>query len=80
MNKMDILRDALYDKMYSQAFYNDQMLMMVNPEVRHLFMRLRDEEARHVLFLRTELLHMESNPFPITKILPGLERRPRFRM
>ncbi len=80
MNKLDLLYDVLADKMWSQTFYNEQMLMMVNPVARELFRRLRDEEAQHVLALRTEIIALESNPFPVNKILPGLEAHPRFRL
>ncbi|RKO68099.1 hypothetical protein [Desulfofundulus salinus] len=80
MNKLDLLYDVLIDKIWSQTFYNEQMLLMVNPVARELFMRLRDEETQHVLVLRTEIIAMEANPFAPTKILPGLETRPRFRL
>lgn len=73
MNKLDLLYDVLTDKMWSQNFYNAQMLLMLNPVARDLFRRLRDEEDRHIFTLRTEIVALEANPMAASKILPGLE-------
>jgi len=80
VNKLDLLYDVLTDKMWSQNFYNAQMLLMLNPVARDLFRRLRDEEDRHIFTLRTEIVALEANPMAASKILPGLETRPRFRL
>ncbi|WP_027718285.1 hypothetical protein [Desulfovirgula thermocuniculi] len=76
MKKLDLLYDLLCDKMFSQRFYNEQLLLTVNPAARRLFAALRDEEAQHVLYLRTEILHLESAPFPPGRIIPALRARP----
>ncbi|SHI85817.1 hypothetical protein [Desulfofundulus thermosubterraneus] len=80
MNKLDLLYDALTDKLWSQHFYNEQVLMTVNPVARDLFTRLRDEEGQHVLALRSEIIAMEANPLPPNRIMSGLEKRLRFRL
>ncbi|OAT81281.1 hypothetical protein [Desulfotomaculum copahuensis] len=80
MNKLELLYDVLHDKMHSQVFYNEQMIRITNPVAHQLFMRLRDEEAQHILRLRMEILTLETRPFPINKILPGIEANPRFRL
>lgn len=80
MNKLDLLYDALTDKLWSQHFYNEQVLMMLNPAARDLFTRLRDEEGQHVLALRSAITAMEANLFPPNRIMPGLDKHPRFRL
>ncbi|MGB9804347.1 hypothetical protein, partial [Desulfofundulus sp.] len=62
LNKLDLLYDVLSDKMWSQSFYNAQMLLMLNPEARDLFRRLRDEEDQHILTLHTEIVALEASP------------------
>jgi rubrerythrin len=80
LNKLDLLYDALTDKLWSQHFYNEQFLMIVNPIARNLFARLRDEESQHVLTLHRAIAAMEANPFPPSRILPGLNKNPRYRL
>jgi len=80
VNKLELLYDVLHDKMHSQTFYNEQLIRMTNPVLRQLFTHLRDEETEHILRLRTEILTLETRPFPVHKILPGLSANPRFRL
>lgn len=69
MNTKDLLYDAMQDKFSSQRFYNDTMLGIINPSVRELFKKFRDEEERHGVVLQREILAIEAKPFPVNKII-----------
>ncbi len=69
MNTKDLLYDIMQDKFSGQRFYNDAMLGVINPSVRELFKRLRDEEEKHGIILQREILAIESKPFPVNKII-----------
>ncbi|MCT4605154.1 MAG: hypothetical protein N4A64_03470 [Marinisporobacter sp.] len=68
MKKVDILKDLLQYKISNQLFYNENLIQIRNPEVRHLFSQLRDDEMREVMKLQKDIERLEAKPFSISKI------------
>jgi len=54
MNTIDFLQDYLQDEMMLQSMYNNYMMKISNPEVRQLFMQLRDGKMKNVTQLQQE--------------------------
>ena len=73
MDSQNLLNDALEDKMRNQAFYNEAAVKVRNPSARQLFIKLRDEEMKHIDILQKEIVAMENKPFSVTKILAKLK-------
>ncbi|AQS58661.1 hypothetical protein [Desulforamulus ferrireducens] len=73
MDSLKFLEDALEDKIKNQAFYNDAAVRVINPSARQLFIKLRDEEMRHIDVLQKEVVAIENKPFTVTKILARLK-------
>ncbi len=69
MNTLNYLYRALEEKIDSQCFYNEMSVRVFNPAARHLFTRLRDEEAAHVRVIQKEIASIESRPHPVNIIL-----------
>lgn len=55
MNTIDLLHDSLQDEMVSQSMYNKYMMKISNPEVRQLFIQLRDEKMKNITQLQQEI-------------------------
>lgn len=73
MDSKEFLNDALEDKMMNQAFYNDASVKVRNPSARQLFVKLRDEEMKHIDILQKEIVAIENKPFTVTKILAKIK-------
>ncbi|MEW6697424.1 MAG: hypothetical protein ACOY35_06665 [Bacillota bacterium] len=73
MDSLEFLNDALEDKIRNQTFYNDAAVRVRNPSARQLFLKLRDEEMRHIEILQKEVVAIENKPFPVTKILAKIK-------
>ncbi|CCO09083.1 hypothetical protein [Desulforamulus hydrothermalis] len=73
MDSLELLSDALEDKIKNQMFYNDAAIRVRNPSARQLFLRLRDEEMKHIEILQKEVVAIENKPFTVTKILARLK-------
>ena len=74
MKDNDILKDLLQFKMSSQAYYNESMMNITNPEARQLFTQMRDDETRAVLKLQQKISRVEAKARIISKILPSRSR------
>lgn len=75
MDALNYLYQVLEEKINSQGFYNELSVKVTNPSARQLFTRLRDEEMEHIDVIQKEILFIESKPFPVNKIIAGLEVR-----
>ena len=73
MDSLEFLNDALEDKVRNQAFYNEAAVRVRNPSARQLFIKLRDEEMRHIDVLQKEVVAIENKPFNVTKILARIK-------
>lgn len=73
MDSLEFLNDALEDKIRNQAFYNEAAVHVRNPSARQVFIKLRDEEMRHIDILQKEVVAIENKPFAVTKILAKIK-------
>lgn len=73
MDSLELLNDALEDKMRNQMNYNDAALLIRNPSARQLMLKFRDEEMRHVEMLQKEIVAIENKPNAVTKIMTRLK-------
>ncbi len=73
MDTLDLLYDALKDKMENQMFYNEQAVKIANPMARQFFINLRDEEMQQITMLQKKINAIEGKPFPVSKILPKIQ-------
>ncbi|MDD3652806.1 MAG: hypothetical protein PHO01_01280 [Desulfotomaculaceae bacterium] len=69
MDALNYLYQALDQKIYNQAFYNELSVKVTNPAARRLFTRLRDEEMVHIEMLQKEITAIEAKPFPVNRII-----------
>jgi predicted LPLAT superfamily acyltransferase len=74
MKEADVLKDLLSYVAALQSFYNDNVLNIVNPEARQLFIQLRDDETRFVVKLQQKIERVESKARIISRILPAKNR------
>lgn len=68
MKKVDVLKDLLQYKITNQLFYNENLIYITNPEVRHLFSQLRDNEMREIIKIQKNIERLDAKPFNISKI------------
>ncbi|MFZ5966894.1 MAG: hypothetical protein ACOYVK_06940 [Bacillota bacterium] len=70
MEDLDILKDILDYRIANQMFYNESIIHITNPEVRQMFVQLRDDETRAVMNLQEKIKRMQTKPNIISKIFP----------
>lgn len=73
MDNLEFLNDVLEDKIRNQTFYNEAAVIIRNPSSRQLFLKLRDEEMKHIDILQREIVKIENKPFTVTKIFAKLK-------
>lgn len=69
-----MLKDILEYKISNQLFYNDNLIHIVNPEVRQLFSQMRDDEMREIEKLQQKIKRLQAKPYLISKIFPTKSR------
>jgi len=52
MNNMNMLNDMLHTEMMNQSMYNKYMMDIQNPEVRQMFMQMRDGKMQQITQLQ----------------------------
>ncbi|PAB59923.1 hypothetical protein [Anaeromicrobium sediminis] len=62
MKNEDILKDLLGTKTENQRMYNEFMIKSRNPELRKLFLDLRDDEMRYISELQQKIEKLEAKP------------------
>lgn len=60
MNDMNRLQDALHTEMMNQMKYNMYMMNVLNPEMRQMFMNMRDGKLQQITQLQGEINKMMS--------------------
>lgn len=60
MNDMNRLQDALHTEMMNQMKYNMYVMNVLNPEVRQMFMNMRDGKMQQITQLQGEINKMMS--------------------
>jgi hypothetical protein len=58
MSNIDFLNDSLQDEITLQIKYNKYMIDIQNPEVRQMFMQMRDEKMQNITQLQQEIKKM----------------------
>lgn len=60
MNNLNMLNDMLHTEMMNQAMYNKYMMNIQNPEVRQMFMQMREGKMQQITQLQQEIKNMMS--------------------
>lgn len=60
MNNINKFNDMLHTEMMNEAMYNKYMMDIQNPEVRQMFMQMRDGKMQQVTQLQQEIKKMMS--------------------
>jgi len=55
MNNLNMLQDMLHTEMMNQSMYNMNMMEIQNPEIRQMFMQMRDGKMQQVTQLQQEI-------------------------
>lgn len=71
MKEPDIYADIMQYRISNQKQYNDDLIIVRNPEVRQLFTQLRDDELRAVVKLQQRLERLKSPPGIVARIFPA---------
>lgn len=75
MEDIDILKDILQYRIINQVSYNENLINVRNPEVRHTFTQLRDDEMRDIIRIQQKIERNKGSSGIIAKIIPN---RPKF--
>lgn len=70
MEDIDILKDILQYRIINQVSYNENLINVRNPEVRHIFTQLRDDEMRDIVKIQQKIERNKGTTGIITKIIP----------
>ncbi|MPM11712.1 hypothetical protein SDC9_58062 [bioreactor metagenome] len=57
MNNLNMLHDMLHTEMMNQTMYNKYMMDIQNPEVRQMFMQMRDGKMQQITQLQQEIMN-----------------------
>lgn len=60
MMNMNMLNDVLHTEMMNQTHYNKYMMDVQNPELRQMFMQMRDSKMQQITQLQQEIQKMMS--------------------
>lgn len=75
MEDLDILKDILQYRVINQISYNENLVNVRNPEIRHTFTQLRDDEMRDIVKLQQKIERNKSTGGLVAKIIP---KRPKY--
>ena len=70
MEDIDILKDILQYRVINQISYNENLINVRNPEVRHTFTQLRDDEMRDIVKIQQKIERNKGATGIIAKIIP----------
>ena len=68
MQNINIVKDILTYRSTSQKYYNEQLIIIRNPEVRQMYIQLRDDEMRAVTKLQQKEKRLDAQTTVIQKI------------
>ena len=57
MNNLNMLHDMLHTEMMNQSMYNKYMMDIQNPEIRQMFMQMRDGKMQQITQLQQEIMN-----------------------
>jgi hypothetical protein len=75
MEDIDILKDILQYRIINQVSYNENLINVRNPEVRHTFTQLRDDEMRDIVRVQQKIERNKGSSGIVAKIIP---KRPKY--
>lgn len=55
MDNLNMLNDMLHTEMMNQSMYNKYMMDIQNPEVRQMFMQMRDSKMQQITQQQQEI-------------------------
>jgi hypothetical protein len=61
MDNIKLLNEVLQQEMLLQELYNRNMMEITKPEIRQLFMQMRDEKMGNITQLQKEIKNLEDN-------------------
>lgn len=67
LDTLDMMQELVNEVIELQNFYNEQMILITNPDIRGLLTRLRDEEMKFIALFQQKIEAMESKPTEISK-------------
>ena len=71
MEDIDMLKDILQYRVINQVCYNENLINVRNPEVRHTFTQLRDDEMRDIVKIQQKIERNKGSVGIIAKIIPN---------
>lgn len=74
MEDIDMLKDVLQYRIINQVSYNESLLNVRNPEVRHVFVQLRDDEMRDITRIQQKIERNKGNSGILAKIIPNRQK------
>lgn len=74
MEDIDMLKDILQYRIINQVSYNENLVNVRNPEVRHVFTQLRDDEMRDITRIQQKIERNKSNTGIIARIIPNRQK------
>lgn len=74
MKEQDIVKDLLQTVTSMQIYFNERAINVRNPEVRHLFIEMRDDKMRNISKLQQKLERLQSKPSIVARMLPAKTR------
>jgi ferritin-like metal-binding protein YciE len=60
MDNLNKLNDMLHTEMMNQSMYNKYMMEIQKPELRQMFMQMRDSKMQQITQLQQEIKNMMS--------------------
>jgi hypothetical protein len=61
MDNIQLLNEVLQQEMLLQELYNRNMMEITKPEIRQLFMQMRDEKMGNITQLQKEIKNLKDN-------------------
>ena len=74
MEDIDILKDILQYRIINQVSYNENLVNVRNPEIRHVFTQLRDDEMRDITRIQQKIERNKGSSGIIAKIIPNKQK------
>lgn len=74
MKEQDIVKDLLQMVTSMQIYFNERAINIRNPEVKHLFIQMRDDKMRNISKLQQKIERLQSKASLIARMLPAKTR------
>ena len=71
MKDIDVLKDIMQNRISNEISYNMNIIDYRNPEIRQLYIQLRDDEVRSIFKLQQKIQRLEAPSGIISKFFPS---------